>query len=129
MFTIEKEHELAIETALGGAAQHIITETQAAAKDAIEYLRRERRGRATFLPLDDVRKRERPKLAIFLPLGVIGLGSELVSFERKMGPVFEYFFGGIIVMDNLDNAIQLRRDGTRALWSPSTAKSSILAAR
>ena len=49
-FTVEKDHELAIETALGGAAQHIITESQSAAKDAIEYLRRERRGRATFLP-------------------------------------------------------------------------------
>lgn len=114
-FTVDKDHEVAIETALGGAAQHIITETQTAAKEAIEYLRRERRGRATFLPLDDVRGRERPPARYLNAPGVIGLASDLVHFDKRMRPVFEYLLGGILVVDNLDNAIHLRRDGARSL--------------
>ncbi|TVR15184.1 MAG: chromosome segregation protein SMC [Planctomycetota bacterium] len=114
-FSVEKDHELAIETALGGAAQHIITETQVAAKEAIEYLRRERRGRATFLPLNDVRRRDPPPQRYLTAPGVIGLGVDLVRFDKAMRPVFEYLLGGIIVVDSLDNAIALRRDGARSL--------------
>ncbi|TVR41618.1 MAG: chromosome segregation protein SMC [Planctomycetota bacterium] len=114
-FTVDKDHELAIETALGGAAQHIITETQVAAKEAIDYLKRERRGRATFLPLDDVRGRERPPHRYLNAPGVIGLASDLVHFDKRMRPVFEYLLGGILVVDSLDHAIALRRDGARSL--------------
>jgi chromosome segregation protein len=114
-FKVAKEHELAIETALGGAAQNIITETQQSAKEAIDFLRRERRGRATFLPLDDVRERERPDRRFIKAPGVVGVGVDLIDFERRFQPAFGHLLGGLLVCETLDHAMAIRRQGCRAL--------------
>lgn len=100
---------LAIETALGGAAQHIVTERVEDAKAAVEWLTRQRRGRATFLPLDDIRGDERADERLLAERGVVGLASRLVGFEERLRPVFEYLLGNVVVVETLDHAIALRR--------------------
>lgn len=108
-FRVAKEYERAIETALGGRAQNIITESQSAAKEAIDFLKRERRGRATFLPLDDIRGGYRSDPAILRERGVVGDAVELVEFEQRFRPAFEYLLGGIVVCETLDDALAIRR--------------------
>jgi chromosome segregation protein len=100
---------VAIETALGGAAQHIVTESVDDAKSAVEWLKRERRGRATFLPLDDIRGDERVDEHLLRQRGVVGLASRLVEYEARLRPVFEYLLGNVVVVETLDDAIALRR--------------------
>ena len=100
---------VAIETALGGQAQNIVTETQEAAKAAIEFLKRERRGRATFLPLDDIQGGERVDNAVLREPGVIGLASRLLEYDKKHKPAFEHLLGNVLIVETLDHAINLRR--------------------
>lgn len=109
LFRVGREHELAIETALGARAQNIVAETVEGAKGAIDFLKRERRGRATFLPLDDLRGRGRLDRQLLREAGVIGLASELIEHERRYAPVFDHLLGGVLVCETLDHAIALRR--------------------
>ena len=107
--TVPDDCVVAIETALGGAAQHIVTESVDDAKAAVEWLKRERRGRATFLPLDDIRGDERVDEFLLRQRGVVGLASRLVEYDIRLRPVFEYLLGNVVVVETLDDAIALRR--------------------
>jgi len=107
---VPDDYVVAIETALGGQAQNIVTETQAAARDAIAFLKRERRGRATFLPLDDIRGGERIDERLLKEPGVVGLASRLVEHDRRFAGAFEYLLGNVLVVETLDHAIALRRN-------------------
>ena len=78
----EKKYETAIETALGGSLQNIVTDNENTAKDLIEYLKRGHYGRATFLPLTSM-NREQPKgnSAALREEGVLGAAADLVSCD------------------------------------------------
>ena len=106
---IPDEDVLAIETALGAQAQNIITETQDDAKSAIDFLKREKRGRATFLPLDDIRGGERVEHQLLREPGVVGIASRLIEFEPRLRGAFEYLLGNILIVETLDDGIALRR--------------------
>ncbi|MHC5067911.1 MAG: chromosome segregation protein SMC, partial [Planctomycetota bacterium] len=110
LFSVEQAYERAIETALGGRVQNIVTDSQHDAKAAINYLKRERRGRATFLPIDGLRGRQRPDARMLREPGVVGLGSELIEFERKYQPVFDNLLGTTVICETLDHAIQVQRN-------------------
>ena len=106
---VKDPYVVAIEVALGGQAQNVVTETQHAAKDAIDFLKRERRGRATFLPLDDIRGGERvPHQAMREP-GVIDIASSLIEFDPTHRNVFEFLLGNVLIVETLDHAIAVRR--------------------
>ncbi len=100
---------VAIETALGAQAQNIITETQDDAKSAIDFLKREKRGRATFLPLDDIRGGERVEHLLMREPGVVGIASRLIEFEPRLRGAFEYLLGNVLIVETLDDGIALRR--------------------
>ena len=100
---------VAIETALGAQAQNIVTETQVDAKAAIDFLKRERRGRATFLPLDDIRGGERAEQQLLREPGVIGIASRLVEYAPAHRAAIEYLLGNVLVVETIDDAIALRR--------------------
>ena len=106
---IPDEDVVAIETALGAQAQNIITETQEDAKAAIDFLKREKRGRATFLPLDDIRGGERVENQILRERGVVGIASRLIEFEPRLRGAFEYLLGNVLIVETLDDGINLRR--------------------
>lgn len=103
---VERELTLAIETALGANIQNIIVENEAAAKAAIEYLKRENAGRATFYPLTSIKAQ---KLNVNIATlkaskGYVGIADELVSCEEKCKSVISYLLGRTVVFDTLDNA-------------------------
>ena len=107
---VAQAYEMAIEAALGGAMQYVVTKTEEDAKDAIQYLKQNRLGRATFLPLTAVKGRTlegRP--AILEERGVIGRADTLISFEETYRGIMLYLLGKIVVVENLDAAVRLAK--------------------
>ena len=110
LIQVDKKYEIAIETALGGNIQNIVTEDEATAKKMIAFLKQNRFGRATFLPLTSVRARKNPKNeAARKEPGVIGIASQLVKCEQKYEEVAAYLLGRVLVADSIDHAIALAK--------------------
>ena len=107
---VDKEYELAVETALGGQAQNIITETERSAQDAIRWLKSFDKGRVTFLPLDTIRNRPVNESAEPKGKGVIGRLADLVDFEDRLLPAMEFLLGRIWLVDELPNAVARARE-------------------
>lgn len=103
---VAKEHELAVETALGSRLQNIIVEDDRAARRGIAFLKENDGGRATFLPLNMVRgnRAKVDKMGIEKMEGFLGLAADFVSCESCLRPVIDYLLGRTIVADNLKNA-------------------------
>ena len=106
---VSEEWELAIETALGGAAQNLVCERETDAESAIAWLKAERAGRVTFLPLDvSVHARLATKPRTNTP-GYIGLASELVDCDSKYRPLVDRQLGRTHVMQDLPSALAFAR--------------------
>ena len=107
----EKKYEIAVETALGGSIQNIVTEDEETAKRMIEYLKRNKFGRATFLPLTamNTNKTGFHQDSVLKEKGVVGLASTLVKAEDRFGRLVEYLLGRTIVTENIDDAVALAR--------------------
>lgn len=104
-----KKYELAIETALGGSIQNIVTEDEATAKRMIGFLKENRFGRATFLPLTAMKAFSFSQRDALNERGVIGLASDLVKCEEKFRDLSSHLLGRTLVVDNLDNAAAIAR--------------------
>jgi chromosome segregation protein len=106
----EPEYELAIEVALGSGIQNVVVETAEDAQRAIEFLKETRSGRVTFLPLDILRaRRYAGDKSLLNHPGVIGLASELVSFDPKYRVAVDYLLGNTLIVEDLDVAISISR--------------------
>ena len=110
LIQVDKKYETAIETALGGNIQNIITEDEDTAKKMIAYLKENRLGRATFLPLTSVDGKGNFKNqdALNEP-GVIGLANTLVKCDKKYDGIAAYLLGRVIVTEHIDYAIALAK--------------------
>ncbi len=110
LIQVDKQYETAIETALGGSIQNIVTSDEETAKEMIRYLKQNRYGRATFLPLTSVGKRPVSinRQALKEP-GVIGLGNELVHAKEQYQGLTAYLLGRTYVVDHIDHGIALAR--------------------
>jgi len=107
---VEPKYETAIETALGGNIQNIVTDNENTAKKMIEYLKVNRLGRATFLPLTSITNPQEFKNPEALKeKGVIGMADKLVHIEKKYSDVARAMLGRIVVVDNVDNAVKIAR--------------------
>ena len=110
LIQVDKKYEIAIETALGGNIQNIVTEDEETAKKMISYLKANRLGRATFLPITSVDGRGNFKNHDALKeKGVIGLANTLVKTDAKYEGVIAYLLGRVVVTENIDHAIALAR--------------------
>lgn len=106
----EKRYEMAIEIALGGSIQNIVTDREQTAKELIHYLKKNRYGRATFLPLDGIKNRATfSNQAVFQEPGVIGLASDLVEVSSAYQEVVNHLLGRVLVVDQMDHALALAR--------------------
>ena len=106
----EGKLETAIETALGGNIQNIVTETVDSAKECIEFLKKAKSGRATFIPLDGVRaKKDEFDSQVFTMKGVIGVASNLVSFDERYGEAIRYLLGRFLVVETIDDALKIEK--------------------
>ena len=107
---VEKKYETAIETALGGSIQNIVTEDEGTAKRMISYLKQARAGRATFLPLTSITSPGQFKNQEALrEKGVIGTADGLVSVEDRYRNVAKSMLGRILVVDHVDHATEIAR--------------------
>ena len=107
---VEKKYETAIETALGGNIQNIVTDNEDTAKKMIQYLKDNKLGRATFLPLTSITNHQEFKTPEVLnEKGAIGMADELVQIDKKYSDVAKAMLGRIVVIDNMDNAVKIAR--------------------
>ncbi|WP_029233588.1 chromosome segregation protein SMC [Butyrivibrio sp. VCB2006] len=106
----EPKYETAIEVALGGNIQNIVTDDEETAKKMIKYLKDTKAGRATFLPLTslDNPPELKAKEALEEP-GVLGMADELVNTDPKYRSVAKAMLGRIVAVDNIDNAVKIAR--------------------
>ncbi len=113
----EPQYEKAIEVALGGNIQNIITATDAGAKQAIEHLKRTGGGRATFLPLNTIRpagfRPDEEKQFREAP-GIIGVAVDLVRFDERFRPAIASLLGRVLIAEDMDAALAFgRKSGMR----------------
>ena len=107
---VEKKYETAIETALGGNIQNIVTDDEETAKRMIRFLKENRLGRATFLPLTSITNPQEFKNPDALSeKGVIGMADELVNIEERYRNVAKAMLGRIVVVDHVDNAVKIAK--------------------
>ena len=106
---VPDEYAVAIEIALGGAMQNLVVEREEDGKAAIGYLKRRDAGRATFLPLSSIRPREFRDVGVVDEAGFVGMGDELITFERRYEKIFSSLLGTTVIATDLDKAIAMAR--------------------
>lgn len=110
LLKVEKNYETAIETALGGSIQNIVTDNENTAKGMIEFLKKNKYGRATFLPLTSMKnKKTFNNPAALKEPGVIGVASDLVQVEAEYEGLANYLLGRTLVVDHIDNGIAIAK--------------------
>ncbi|MFC3929067.1 chromosome segregation protein SMC [Streptococcus caprae] len=110
--TFDTDYQTALEIALGGSAQHIIVEDEAAAKRSIDFLKRTRQGRATFLPLTTIRPRELNGghyQTLSQAPGFKGMASQLVTFDERLSSIFQNLLGLTAIFATVEEANQAAR--------------------
>jgi len=110
LIKVPAEYETAIEVALGNAVQNIVTFNENGAKDLIAYLKENKFGRATFLPISTMRRRDMDEKAIAGRKGVFGVASKLISYDKQIDNVISNLLGGTVIVDNMTTAVDLAKD-------------------
>ncbi len=111
IISVDSKFQTAIEIALGGSIQNIVTADENDAKTLINYLKETKLGRATFLPISAVKPRSLSAndKSYLNSNGCLGIASQLVKTEQQFRPVIESLLGSTVVCDNLDNAVNLAK--------------------
>lgn len=110
--SFDRKYQTALEIALGGSSQHVIVEDEAAAKRSIAFLKKNRQGRATFLPLTTIKARhlsQQNRAILSSSQGFLGVASDLVSFDKRLDNIFQNLLGVTAVFDTVDNANKAAR--------------------
>jgi chromosome segregation protein len=112
LIDVPKELETAIETALGSAVQHVVVKTEGDGRKAIEFLKKNRLGRATFLPLDIMQPKQLQKEKISLlhqQRAFVGIASQLIRFDKQYESAIGNLLGNVIIAKDLQGATELAR--------------------
>ena len=109
---VEERFQIAIEMALGQSMQNIVTDTEKEAKKLIEYLRKNNIGRASFLPISEIRGKKLDKINTKGINGVIGLASDLVKVNSIYEKIILNLLGRTVVVDDIDNAVLLAKQNS-----------------
>ena len=116
LMRVPEKLERAVEAVLGGALQNVVTSDEYVARDMIAYLRQNKFGRATFLPMTTITGRTlnaQERQLLSMP-GCVGLASELVEFDEPYRGIVENLLGRTVVAENLDAGIEIMRRGRHA---------------
>ena len=108
LFTVDNRFTVAIEIALGGSVNHVVTTTAKAASEGVQYLKSIQGGRVTFLPMDSVKGRpyDTPALS---EEGVIGTAVDCIEFDAAYNHIFQYLLGRTLVVETMERAIALQK--------------------
>lgn len=105
---VPEEYQTAIEMCLGASLQNIVTDTEEDAKKLVEHLRKNNLGRASFLPISSVKGKKLDKIK-GNDKGVVGIASDLISFEKKYENIILNLLGRTVIVDNMDTAISVSK--------------------
>ena len=114
LIDVKKEYQTAIEQALGGVLQNIVTETETEAKKLVEHLRVNNLGRASFLPISSVKGRKLEKIDTRKVEGIIGIASDLVKTDKRYEDIIISLLGRTVIVDDMQNAIALAKQNKYA---------------
>lgn len=109
LITVKDEYAVAIETALGPAVQHIVTDNENDAKRAIQYLKDSREGRATFLPLTTIRSRDLSEKGLSQCAGFVDMAHNLLDYDAPYTDIIKSLLARTVVADNMDSAIAMAK--------------------
>ena len=109
LIKVPEKFETAIEVALGGSLQNIVTYDEDGAKTLIKFLKDNSYGRATFLPITSMKKRDFDKSLINGKTGCFGLASELVDYDKNIFSIVSNLLGATVVVNNLETAVNLAK--------------------
>jgi len=112
LLNVKETYQLAIDTALGGSMQHIVVANDQAAREAVNYLKQQRAGRATFLPRPNIKPRQIQSFKLFQAQemqGFIAVASELVSYDAQNENIVQNILGNTIVAQTLVDAQSIAR--------------------
>ena len=109
LISVDEEYSVAIETALGAALQNIVTQTETDAKKAINFLKDNKSGRATFLPLTAVKGRSLDEKGLDDCYGYVAVASELVGCDKKYNEIISSLLGRTVVVEDMDCAIMIAK--------------------
>ena len=109
LISVEKKYEIAIEMTLGATIQNIVTDTENEAKKLVEYLRENKLGRASFLPISSVKGQKITGINSKGIDGVIGIASDLVKCDKKYDGIILNLLGRTVIVDDIDNAVNLAK--------------------
>lgn len=109
VITVPSEYAVAVETALGGALQNIVTDTEDDAKRAIAFLKRRDGGRATFLPISTIKGRELDEKGLESCEGVVGIASRLCTCDSQYEGILRSLLGRTCIAEDIDCAVNIAR--------------------
>ena len=110
MIKVDKKYEKSIEIALGSSGQNIVTENEYYAKKIIEYLKKNKLGRVTCLPLNVIKGRDINLTDMDkTEFNIIGLGHEVVEYESRYEDILKYLLGRTVIVENINSAIEFAR--------------------
>ena len=109
LIKVDKDYEVAIEIALGGSIQNIVTDNEFTAKQLIQYLKQNKLGRATFLPLTNIEGNELKNKEVLSEKGVIGIASSLVKVDDKFKKLADHLLGRTVVVRHIDDGIAISK--------------------
>ncbi len=112
LLLVEEKYQIAIEMALGQAMQNIVTDTDKEAKKLIEYLRKNNIGRASFLPISEIKGKKLDKINLKGINGVVGIASDLVKVNNIYEKIILNLLGRTVVVDDIDNAVLLAKQNS-----------------
>jgi len=109
LIKVPEKYETAIEVALGGAVQNVVTFDEDGAKELISFLKQNQFGRATFLPITSMKRRDLDRKLVAGKTGVFGVASDLVSFDKTIDNVVSNLLGSTVIVDTLFTAVNLAK--------------------
>ncbi len=109
LITVKDKYAVAVETALGAAIQHIVTDTENDAKRAISYLKENRAGRATFLPITSVTAKDFTEKGLENCAGYVAMADELLEFDAKYTEIIRSQLCRTVVAEDMDSAIAMAK--------------------
>lgn len=108
LFTVDNRFTVAIEIALGGSVNHVVTTTAKAASEGVQFLKSIQGGRVTFLPMDSVKGRPYDTTALSED-GVIGTAVDCIEFDAAYNHIFQYLLGRTLIVETMERAIALQK--------------------